>query len=97
MAVMGALESIRSGVTTQPHRRSRQGRAADLERGGDLTQFQNFLHMLAARSAQLLSLSDIAHHLGTALNPSRRGFRYSRPAFRSWWYVLTTPISGRGW
>ena len=35
---------------------------------GDLTQFQNFLRTLAARSAQLLSLSDIARDLGTAVN-----------------------------
>ncbi len=35
---------------------------------GDLTQFQSFLHVLAARSAQLLSLSDIARDLGIALN-----------------------------
>jgi len=35
---------------------------------GDLTQFQSFLRALAARSAQLLSLSDIARDLGTAVN-----------------------------
>ncbi len=35
---------------------------------GDLTQYQNFLRMLAARSAQLLNLTDIARDLGVALN-----------------------------
>ena len=35
---------------------------------GDLTQFQAFLRMLAARSAQLLNLADIAGNLGVALN-----------------------------
>lgn len=35
---------------------------------GDLTQFQSFLRVLAARSAQLLSLTDIARDLGIALN-----------------------------
>ena len=39
-----------------------------LRQVGDLTQFQNFLRMLAARSAQLLNLSDIARDLGVAVN-----------------------------
>jgi predicted AAA+ superfamily ATPase len=39
-----------------------------LRQVGDLTQFQSFLRALAARSAQLLSLSDIARDLGTAVN-----------------------------
>ena len=39
-----------------------------LRQVGDLTQFQDFLRVLAARSAQLLSLSDISRDLGVALN-----------------------------
>lgn len=39
-----------------------------LRQVGDLTQFQSFLRALAARSAQLLSLSDIARDLGLAVN-----------------------------
>ena len=35
---------------------------------GDLIQYLNFLRLLAARSAQLLNLSDIARDLGVALN-----------------------------
>lgn len=35
---------------------------------GDLSQFQSFLRALAARSAQLLSLSDLARDLGVAVN-----------------------------
>lgn len=35
---------------------------------GDLTEYQNFLRILAARSAQLLNLSDVARDLGVALN-----------------------------
>lgn len=35
---------------------------------GDLTQFQNFLRALAARSAQLLDLSDLSRDLGIAVN-----------------------------
>jgi predicted AAA+ superfamily ATPase len=35
---------------------------------GDLIQFQNFLRVLAARSAQLLNLADIARDLGVVLN-----------------------------
>ncbi len=35
---------------------------------GDLSQFQSFVRVLAARSAQLLSLTDIARDLGIALN-----------------------------
>lgn len=35
---------------------------------GDLTQFQTFLKALAARSAQLLQLSDLAKDIGVAVN-----------------------------
>ena len=35
---------------------------------GDLTQFQTFLSTLAARSTQLLNLTDIARDLGVAVN-----------------------------
>jgi len=38
---------------------------------GDLTLFQNFLRALAARSAQLLNLSDLARDLGVALNTAK--------------------------
>ena len=39
-----------------------------LRQVGDLTQFQSFIRVLAARSAQLLNLADIARDLGIALN-----------------------------
>ena len=39
-----------------------------LRQVGDLTQYQNFLRTLAVRSAQLLSLTDIARDLGIAVN-----------------------------
>ena len=39
-----------------------------LRQVGDLTQFQNFLRTLAARSAQLLNLTDISRDLGVAVN-----------------------------
>ena len=39
-----------------------------LRQVGDLTQFQNFLRALAARTAQLLNLTDLARDLGVALN-----------------------------
>lgn len=35
---------------------------------GDLIQYQNFVRVLAARSAQLLNLTDIARDLGVAVN-----------------------------
>jgi len=35
---------------------------------GDLTQFQSFLKLLAARNGQLLNLTDFARDLGTAVN-----------------------------
>ncbi len=38
---------------------------------GDLTQFQNFLRALAARSAQLLNLSELARDLGVAVNTAK--------------------------
>lgn len=39
-----------------------------LRQVGDLTQYQIFLRVLAARSAQLLSLTDVARELGVAVN-----------------------------
>jgi len=39
-----------------------------LRQVGDLTQFQGFLRTLAARSAQLLNLTDVARDLGVAVN-----------------------------
>ena len=35
---------------------------------GDLTQYQNFLRVLAARNAQLVNLSDVARDLGVVVN-----------------------------
>jgi len=42
-----------------------------LRQVGDLTQYQNFLRMLAARSAQLVNLSDVARDLGVAVNTAK--------------------------
>lgn len=42
-----------------------------LRQVGDLTQFQLFLRMLAARSAQLLNLTDVARDLGVAVNTAK--------------------------
>jgi len=42
-----------------------------LRQVGDLTQFQNFLKALATRSAQLLSLTDMARDLGIAVNTAK--------------------------
>ncbi len=39
-----------------------------LRQVGDLTQYQSFLRVLAARSAQLLNLTDVARDLGVAVN-----------------------------
>ena len=39
-----------------------------LRQVGDLTQYQNFLRVLAARSAQLLNLTEVARDLGVAVN-----------------------------
>jgi predicted AAA+ superfamily ATPase len=39
-----------------------------LRQVGNLTQFQSFLRALAARTAQLISLSDLARDLGVAVN-----------------------------
>lgn len=38
---------------------------------GDLSQFQSFLRALAARTAQLLSLTDLARDLGVAVNTAK--------------------------
>lgn len=42
-----------------------------LKQVGDLTQFQNFLRMLAARSGQLLNLTDLSRDLGIAVNTAK--------------------------
>ena len=42
-----------------------------LRQVGDLTQFQSFLRALAARSAQLLKLADLARDLGVAVNTAK--------------------------
>jgi predicted AAA+ superfamily ATPase len=42
-----------------------------LRQVGDLSQFQNFLRVLAARSAQLLNLTDVARDLGIAVNTAK--------------------------
>jgi predicted AAA+ superfamily ATPase len=42
-----------------------------LRQVGDLTQFQNFLRALAARSAQLLNLTDVARDLGVSVNTAK--------------------------
>jgi uncharacterized protein len=42
-----------------------------LRQVGDLTQFQAFLRTLAARSGQLLNLSDLSRDLGIAVNTAR--------------------------
>jgi len=42
-----------------------------LRQVGDLTQFQSFLRALAARSAQLLNITDLARELGVAVNTAK--------------------------
>ncbi len=42
-----------------------------LRQVGDLSQFQSFLRALAARSAQLLNMTDIARDLGVAVNTAK--------------------------
>jgi predicted AAA+ superfamily ATPase len=42
-----------------------------LRQVGDLTQFQSFLRVLAARSGQLLNLTDISRDLGIAVNTAK--------------------------
>ena len=42
-----------------------------LRQVGDLTQYQHFLRVLAARSAQLLNLTDVARDLGVAVNTAK--------------------------
>jgi hypothetical protein len=42
-----------------------------LRQVGDLTQFQSFLRALAARSAQLLNITDLARDLGVSVNTAK--------------------------
>jgi len=42
-----------------------------LRQVGDLSQFQSFLRALAARSAQLLNITDLARDLGVAVNTAK--------------------------
>ncbi len=43
----------------------------NLRQVGDLSQFRDFLRVLAARSAQLLNLTDVARDLGVAVNTAK--------------------------
>ncbi len=43
----------------------------ELKQIGDLTQFQSFLRVLAARNGQLLNLSDVSRDLGIAVNTAK--------------------------
>jgi uncharacterized protein len=43
----------------------------ELKQIGDLTQFQSFLRVLAARNGQLLNMSDVSRDLGIAVNTTR--------------------------
>ena len=42
-----------------------------LRQVGDLTGFQSFLKVLAARSGQLLNLTDVARDIGVAVNTAK--------------------------
>jgi len=66
-------------VVSQPNRDARVWQSSyiqtylerdvrNLRNLGDLTQFQMFLRMLAARSGQILNMSDLARDLGLAVN-----------------------------
>lgn len=43
----------------------------ELKQIGDLTQFQSFLRVLAARNGQLLNLSDVSRDLGISVNTAK--------------------------
>ncbi len=69
-------------LATQPHRDVSLWHASyiqtclerdvrTLRQVGNLTQYQNFLRVLAARSAQLLNLTDVARDLGIAVNTAK--------------------------
>ncbi len=49
---------------------------------GDLTQFQDFLQLLAARNAQLLNLSTVARDLGIALNTAKAWLSVLRATYQ---------------
>jgi len=59
-----------------------------LRQVGDLTRFQSLLRALAARTAQLLNLTDLARDLGVAVNTVKAWFSvleatdYRRPCCR---------------
>ena len=64
---------------------------------GDLTQFQNLLRVLAARSGQLLNLADVARDLGVALNTVKAWLSVLEAPARCWCCAPTTPISVSAW
>jgi len=64
---------------------------------GDLTLFQSFLRALAARSAQLLSLSDLARDLGVAVNTAKAWLSVLEATFQVWCCGPTSPTSASGW
>lgn len=66
-----------------------------LRQVGDLTQFQNLLAVLAARTGQLLNLADVARDLGVAVNTIKAWISVLEA--RCWCCAPTTPISASGW
>lgn len=56
----------------------------NLRQVGDLTQFQNFLRALAARSAQLVNLSDLSRDLGVALNTAKAWLSVLEATYQVW-------------
>lgn len=62
-----------------------------LRQVGDLTQFQNFLRLLAARSGQLLNLTDIANNLGISVNTSKEWLSVLEATFQ---VIILRPYFG---
>ncbi len=59
-----------------------EGDMRALRQVGDLTQCQDFLQLLAARSAQLLNLSTVARDLGIALNTAKAWLSVLRATYQ---------------
>ena len=69
-----------------------------LRQVGDLALFQGFLRMLAARSGQLLNLTDVSRALGVAVNTVSVGLY----AYKGLWltlllYTVFIGLSFAGW
>ena len=68
-----------------------------LRQVGDLTRFQSFLRAIAARTGQLLNLSDVARDLGVAVNTAKAWLSVLEATYQVFIVRPISPTSASAW